>query len=198
LQKSLSADDQTHLLRYSVSYELPVGKGQRFVNHGPMSYLIGNWTIAETAEYSSGLPLGVTTGTTLPIGGGADRPFITSYNNWRAPYTGSFNPFGDLWWQASAFDQEPTSVLQSVLGDATVLNPKTRLPWNLNENISLARIIPIRESLRLTLRFEAYDLLNRVIWAAPSSSALNNAAFGEIRAQSNTPRQLQVVAKLVF
>jgi Carboxypeptidase regulatory-like domain len=198
LQKSLSADDQTHLIRYSVSYDIPFGKGRAFVNQGPLSYIIGNWTIAESAEYSSGLPLGVTTGTTLPIGGGADRPFVTSYDNWRAPYTGKFKPFSDTWWNNSAFDQVPSTVLASVMGNATVLNPKTRLPWNLNENLNLARTFPIRESLRMVVRFEGYNLLNRTVWAAPSSSALNDGSFGQIRAQSNTPRQIQLVAKLYF
>jgi hypothetical protein len=198
LQKALSADDQTHLIRYSIAYDLPFGKGRAFVNQGLLSSIIGNWTIAESAEYSSGYPLGVTTGTTLPIGGGPNRPFITSYNNWRAPYSGKFKPLSELWWNKSAFDQVPASVVASAMGNATVYNPKTRLPWNLNENVSLARTVPIKESLRLVLRFEGYNLLNRTVWAAPSSNALNAANFGQVRAQSNTPRQLQLVAKFYF
>jgi hypothetical protein len=197
LNKALSNDDQTHLIRISGSYDLPFGKGRQFLTHGILSQVIGSWTLAGSSEYSSGLPLGISAGVTLPIGGGADEPFITSYTNWRAAYTGNFNPFGDLWWNKSSFNQEPSSILTTSVGNSTILNPKTRLPWNLNENINLARTFPIKENLRLTFRVEAFNLLNRHVWAAPDST-LTDAAFGQIRAQSNNPRQLQLVAKLYF
>jgi Carboxypeptidase regulatory-like domain len=197
LSKALSNDDQTHRIRYSLSYELPFGAGRQFLTHGLLSRVVGQWAVAASAEYSSGLPLGVASGVTLPIGGGADMIFITSYDNWRAPVSGKFDPFKDLWWNMSAFQQEPQSVLSSQMGNSTVLNPKTRLPWNLNENLNLARTFPVKEKFRLTFRAEAFDLLNRVIWAAPDST-VTDAGFGQVRSQANLPRQLQLVLKLYF
>jgi outer membrane receptor protein involved in Fe transport len=197
IRKSLSADDQTHLLRFSVSYELPFGKGRQFLSSGILAHVIGNWTLAGSAAYASGRPQGIATGVTLPIGGGADLPFITSYTNWRASYSGNFNPFGNLWWDKSAFNQQPQTILNTVMGNSTVWNPKARLPWSLNEDVNIARTFPVRENLRLTLRVEAFNLLNRHIWASPNNT-LNSAAFGQVRAQSDNPRQVQLVAKIYF
>ena len=197
LTKALSLNDQTHLFRFSTSYELPFGKGRQYLTNGLVSHIVGNWAIAGTAEYSSGLPLGVATGVTLPIGGGADQPFITSYTNWRASNSGTFNPFGDVWWNKSSFNQQPSSILTTVMGNSTIVNPKARLPWNLNENLNIARTFPIREKIRFTLRVEAFNLLNRHIWSA-ADSKLTDAAFGLVRAQSNNPRQIQLVAKIYF
>jgi len=197
LAKSLSADDQTHLLRFSLTDDLPFGKGRPFLNHGIVSHIVGDWSLSGSADYSSGTPLGILTGVTLPIGGGADLPFITSYTNWRAPYTGSFNPFGDLWWNPTAFNQQPSSILTTTMGNSTVLNPKTRLPWNLNENINVSRVIAIREKVRVIFRAEAFNVFNRTVWAAPNTT-LTSAAFGQVRAQSNIPRQMQLVVKIYF
>jgi hypothetical protein len=184
-------------MRFSVSYELPFGKGRQFLGSGVLSQIIGNWTLASNAAYASGRPQGIATGVTLPIGGGADLPFITSYTNWRASYSGTFNPFGNLWWDKNAFNQQPASVLNTLMGNSTVVNPKARLPWSLNEDVNVARTFPIRENLRLTFRVEAFNILNRHVWGA-ATNTLNSAAFGQVRSQSDNPRQVQLVAKIYF
>jgi hypothetical protein len=197
LQKGLSADDQTHMIRYSVAYDLPVGKGRRFLTHGVASHVLGGWTFAGTGEYTSGSPLSIAPGITLPFGG-VDRVFVTSYDNWRAPTAGSsFDPFKDTWWNKSAFNQVSQSVSSTQLGNASRNNPKARLPWLLNENVSLAKNIPVRENVRFTLRFEAFNLLNRVQWGAPDST-LSSPTFGLVRSQANTPRKMQAAFKLNF
>jgi outer membrane receptor protein involved in Fe transport len=197
LEKGLSADDQTHVIRASVTYDLPVGQGKRFLSKGIASRVLGGWTLSGNVEYSSGTPLTVAPGITLAYGG-TDRVFITSYDNWRAMTAGSsFDPFQDSWWTKSAFNQQPSSVLNSVLGNATRDNPKARSPWFENENVSLGKSIPLREHVRLTLRFEGFNLFNRVQWGAPDST-LNSTTFGLVRTQANTPRQMQVAAKLNF
>ena len=197
LEKGLSADDQTNVMRASVTYDLPIGLGKRFLSKGIAARVLGGWTLSGNTEYASGFPLTVAPGITLAYGG-TDRAFVTSYDNWRATTTGgSFDPFKDSWWTKSAFNQQPSSVLNSTLGNATRNNPKARTPWLKNENVSLGKIVQRREKVRLTLRFEAYNLFNREQWGSPDNT-LSSTTFGLVRTQANTPRQMQVAAKLSF
>jgi hypothetical protein len=203
LEKALSADDQTHVFRVAYTYDLPIGKGKALALSGIMDKLLGNWTFAGFLSYESGTPLGVSPGINpLPTAG--NRVSIASYGKWRAPATnGSFDPFKDVWWSKSAFGVDmngnPLSpaALNSFFGNATRNNPKARSPWLLNENISLAKVFKVKERLTMTLRAEAFDVLNRVRWGVPDST-VTSSTFGIVRSQGNTPRQIQFGLKAVF
>ncbi len=43
LEKSIGQFDVTHDFKFAGVYDLPFGKGQRWVNHGPAAWMIGNW-----------------------------------------------------------------------------------------------------------------------------------------------------------
>ena len=197
LDKALSSEDQTHVIRYSLSYDLPAGKGKRYLTTGIASAVFGGWGLSGTGEYASGTPMSVSPGITLPYGGG-DRVFVTSYDNWVAPTTGaSFDPFKDVWFNKNAFNQVSQTVLDTQIGNATRNNPKVRSPWFLNESVSLARNIAVKERVRVSLRFEAFNLFNRVRWGGPTST-LNSPNFGLVRSQGNDPRRMQAALKLYF
>ena len=49
----------------------------------------------------------------------------------------------------------------------------------------------------MELRFEAFNLLNRVRWGLPDSTA-TSANFGLVRSQANNPRQMQLGMKIEF
>jgi hypothetical protein len=63
--------------------------------------------------------------------------------------------------------------------------------------MSLFKNFSIVERLRAQLRFESFNVFNRVQFAAPGTQA-GATSFGVITAQQNTPRQLQVALKLLF
>ena len=65
------------------------------------------------------------------------------------------------------------------LGNAPRINGDVRRPWNMTENISLAKTISMTDGLRLDVRMEAFNMFNRVIWGAPNTD-FNNANFGLI------------------
>jgi hypothetical protein len=200
LEKALSNDDQTHLSRLAFSYELPVGKGKAYSLGRVSNAFLGGWQVAGFLEYASGAPIGVGPGVNPPIypGGGGNRVFVSSYDNWRAPVSGEkFDPFKDVWWNRGAFQQVPASWLDSRLGNATRNNPKTRSLPILNENLSLSKNFPVTEQLRLSLRWEAFNMFNRVRFGGPDSTFTSNN-FGLVRSQANTPRQMQLALKLIF
>jgi hypothetical protein len=205
LDKALSGDDQTHILRQAFSYELPVGTGKRWNLSGVADKFLGGWGFAGFLEYGSGIPMSVGSGVGSVPGGAGNRVFINSYEGWRAPVSGDkFDPFKDVWWDKSQFSLDangrqmtPTELLYAGFGNATRLNPKARRAWNLEENVALSKNVNITERVRFTLRVEAFNLFNRVRWSAPDNT-WTSANFGVIRGQDNNPRRMQFGAKFTF
>ena len=208
LEKTLSRRDQTHIAKLNYSYELPFGRGRRFANRGPLSRLVGGWRIAAIHNYFSGTPMSVSPGYGLPLGGGPNRVTVSDYDGWRAPISGDkFDPFVDTWWDRSAFARVqpdcsiPSGVKVGVpcdkFGSATVRNPKARGPSLLNENVSISRTFQFTESFRMDLRWEMFNIFNRVAWGGPDSR-VSSDDFGLVRSQGNLPRQMQFALKFVF
>ncbi len=192
LEKSIGRFDQTHVLKLNTVYELPFGKGRRWLTGGFANRLVGGWRLSAIQVYSSGYPIGVTRNAPLPIFNGSNRPYITTYD-WRAPVSGKFDPAKNLFLDAAAFPVQP----RDLLGNATRYNPKVRAFPNLNENVSLGKSFDITERFRIDFRAEAFNIFNRIVFAAPNTN-LNSTSFGIISAQSNSPRQMQGALKLYW
>jgi hypothetical protein len=157
--------------------------------------VIGGWRVSAIQVYSSGLPIALQRNNPLPIFNGITRPFVDTYDDWRGPIAGEkFDPNVDRFLKAkTAFPAQPAAAF----GNATRYNPKVRGFWPKNENISLAKTFPIRESLRIDLRAEAFNVLNRTIFGTGSTN-LDSATFGVVTNQTNTPRQLQMGLKIYW
>jgi hypothetical protein len=192
LEKSIGAYDQTHVVKMNTLYELPFGKGKRWLTHGFAAQTLGGWRLSGIQVYSSGFPIGVTRNAPLNIFNGSNRPVITTYN-WKTSYSGSFDPNKDTYLSAAAFPVQPPGVL----GNATRFNPTVRVFPNLNENVSLGKSFQLSERFRLDFRAEAFNLLNRTVFSAPGTNLTNNS-FGVVSAQSNSPRQMQMALKLYW
>ncbi|MBI1788620.1 MAG: TonB-dependent receptor [Acidobacteria bacterium] len=209
LEKSLSRNDLTHNFKFSYSYELPIGKGKKYLTSGALSHVVGNWRIAGIHVYNSGAPMQLFAGFGFPIfANSSNRPTVLDYNDWRgATAAGNFDPNKDRWFNLPAFnaaqlDSLPSGtykavVLRSGFGTMTVRNPKQRYPWNLNESISLARTFKFGERISMDIRGEAFNLFNRVVWGGPDLTMSSNN-FGRVLSQANDPRQLQLGAKIQF
>ena len=58
LTKALAGSDQKLQFVNQLNYDLPVGKGRRFLNHGGvLNQLIGDWTFLTIQSIRSGLPV---------------------------------------------------------------------------------------------------------------------------------------------
>ncbi|MGH9611643.1 MAG: TonB-dependent receptor domain-containing protein, partial [Bryobacteraceae bacterium] len=208
LEKSIGQFDVTHNFKWGGSYELPFGKGKQWMNSGPLAYVLGNWRVSGIAVYQSGIPIPLGTSFGLPLFNSRLAPYVTSYDGWRAPYSGKFDPSVDNFFVPYGTGPFPLQGKDasgnlipgySSFGNATRFNPKVRLPWNLNENVALAKEIPIREHLRFEIRAEAFNLFNRVRFGS-GSQQLQDPNFGHLTSNDeiNTPRELQLAAKLYF
>jgi hypothetical protein len=195
--------DQPHSIKLSTVWELPFGENRRWAKSGPVSKIIGGWRVAAVQNYTSGLPIAVTTtAPPLPIFNSTNRPHVTGAD-WRAPIAGDeFDPNVDRYLNRAAFVQPVGE-----LGNAPRTNPKVRMPWNLTENVSLAKTITLSGQFRLDVRAEAFNVFNRVVFGPtagtllgnnPAFTNFNNTNFGQITTQSNSPRQMQFGLKLYW
>ena len=192
LEKSIGAYDQTHVAKLNTIYELPLGKGKRWLTRGLAAQALGGWRISAIQVYSRGYPIAVTRNAPMSIFNGVNRPFITNYN-WAATYSGAFDPNKDLYLNPAAFPSQPAGVL----GNATRYNPLVRAFPNLNENVSLGKSFQMTERFRLDFRAEAFNFLNRTVFSTPTTN-LNSNSFGLVTAQANSPRQMQMALKLYW
>ena len=194
LEYGIGRLDQPHVIKLNTVYELPWGPGRRWLNSGGItSHVLGGWRIAAVQFYSSGLPIRVTTSAApLPIFNGTNRPNVTGAD-WRAPFAGEeFDPLVDRYLNRAAF-----SAPVGTLGNAPRVNGDVRRPWNMNENVSLAKTIGMSGSARLDVRIEAFNIFNRTVWGEPEQN-FNSANFGLITATANAPRQMQLGLKFYW
>ncbi|MCC6393309.1 MAG: hypothetical protein IT167_22100 [Bryobacterales bacterium] len=66
-----------------------------------------------------------------------------------------------------------------------------------NENISMAKTVPITESFRADFRWEMFNMFNRTVFNTGNTN-LNSTAFGVVNGQVNNPRQMQVALKVYW
>jgi hypothetical protein len=82
-------------------------------------------------------------------------------------------------------------------GNAPPTNPDIRSPGINNFDLSLFKSFRILEKLQAQLRFEGFNVFNRVQFGSPGLQN-GTASFGVITSQLNTPRKLQIAMKLIF
>ena len=207
LEKSIGAYDLTHNFKLSAIYDLPFGRGRRWLSKGLAATALGGWRLSGVGFYSSGQPLGLATsvGTPSVLFAGANRPLVSTYDGWRAPTkNGSFDPSVDAFVQPASFFPAQVGTQFSgttqYFGNQTRFNPKFRQFANLNENVSLTKSFAFTESLRVDFRAEAFNVFNRVRFGT-GNLTIQNTQFGILTSSGdllNSPRQLQLALKVYF
>jgi hypothetical protein len=196
LEKSIGSYDVTHNFKVSGVFDLPFGKGRKWAQSGVANAVAGGWRLSLIGLYSGGRPIGLSTSVGTPLFAGRGVPVVTTYDNWGGTWKGgSFDPNVDKFFQpASYFGAQPTVGI----GNATRLNPKMREFPNFNENVSIAKVFPIKgERVNMEIRGEGFNVLNRVRFGVGNTN-VTNPNFGLVNGTSNGPRRLQLGAKLRF
>jgi hypothetical protein len=170
-----------------------------FPLHGAAKYIVNDWEIAPLVHILSGAPINVTSGTDISLTDtGNDRPnFVYGVN----PKTGVKLQGGAAkasvatraWLNLNAFCSTTTTanpcdipVTPGNFGDLgrNVLSG----PMLLQNDGQITRVFSIREKVNLTLRLEAFNILNHPSFDNPGGSSAGNstasgpqnATFGEI------------------
>lgn len=180
--------DRRHIFQMAYVYELPFGRGKKFMNQGPASWILGNWAVNGVFYWFTGTPF------TVGGGGACNCPGNLQTANQVKPEVeiiGNYGP-GQLYFDPSAFAAGPANQFGS-----TGRNILTG-PGRIGTDMSIARIFPIGERFRLEFRGEAFNLTNTPQFNNPAAS-VTGANFGEVRAtQALSERQIRLGLLLRF
>jgi hypothetical protein len=185
----LSDFDTRHRLVASVLYELPIGRGKPFLNHGMASTLIGGWQLNSIFTVSSGFPLTVRDGINRSNSNQAnDYPNVVPGVNWKLN-----NPSTGEWFNTQAFQLQPSQSYGNS-GRNTILSPGFTA-WD----FSAFKNFNITEQRYLQFRFECFNCANHPAFGDPNTT-LTATSFGTITGTRGgiDMRELQFSLKLVF
>ncbi|MBI3684566.1 MAG: TonB-dependent receptor [Acidobacteria bacterium] len=185
-EKSIANIDIPNRLVISYSYELPFGKGKRWLSGRAADYVLGGWSIAGIHTYQGGGPLRISNPNNLPIFNGHLRPnrvagVPISIGRGRGdfqPLNGLTGQQGDLYLNRSAFaTPDPFT-----FGNLGVFLPDVRAFGSRNEDISLVKRFRLRESLSTEFRGDFFNIFNRRNLSSAVTD-LTNPNFGRISGQ---------------
>ncbi len=194
--KVIGKFDQTHVLKGYVAWELPFGKGKRFVNkEGLADALLGGWELSLIFRYDTGAPLALYSNNYMA--GWNDYTYLIYANrNANVALGNSFDP--------SQFDMaNAASPSNRYFNPAAYSNPaygefgtgpgrfeELRAPGGAYEDLGIMKhftIGPVRAQLRL----ELVNLFNRHYFGWPNTD-IGSDLFGQMTSTTGTPRQGQL------
>jgi hypothetical protein len=165
-ERALASTDTPHIFNFVGFWDLPVGRGKKFLNSGGwISQIVGDWQISGLGRIRAGYPIqvGLGQGNSLDIGipGGALRPDLIpgvplinpDWNRKNAQFTNYVNPRAFAWPDPGQFGNAARSFT-------------ARGPWIQTFDLSIAkRIRPFRDERRyFELRGEFFNVLNHKVY----------------------------------
>jgi hypothetical protein len=202
--KGLSDFDSRHVFVINGTWDLPFAKSLK----GAGGAILSGWRVSGIWNMRSGNPLTVFVQSNRsrsqwnPSRGpgiGQDRP---SYAPGYGPDNAVLGRY-DQWFDPDAFVLQPAGTFGNT-GRGDFIGPNLRtLDLSLSKTAPLARL---GANSRIELRLEAFNVLNRANFGAPSLTAFAGAAdgerpfatFGRITSTVTAARQVQFGARLVF
>jgi hypothetical protein len=205
--RGLAGYDRSYNIQVYGVYDLPFGRGQRWVNEGFAKYLLEGWQLNSILSRTSGAPFYVVQGAggNLNAGGSGQvpdqvKPSVEIFDGSLkgTPPTGSANAASYRYFDTTAYAAvNIASGLPQRFGNAGRNN--LRGPGFFNVDLSLFRTIIITERIKLQLRAEALNALNHPNFANPGADISNAAAFGYITSTVGTgERNFRLGARLSF
>lgn len=195
-EKAISNQDVPHALVLSYVYDLPVGKGKRFLDKGGViNRVVGGWQIGGIQRYQSGQPLSFCCATGAPaFAGGFRYDLVPGQQIFSQQFlSGHFDPVHDPLFNTAAFSDPNAGV--STSNDPYVFGTMSRTIGNVrmfkfdSEDFSLTKRTQIKENVNLLFRATATDAFNRHIFNRPFNlnPAPNSIAQGDCKAAPPQP-----------
>jgi hypothetical protein len=192
-ERSVDPTDVSQRATISAIYELPFGRGQRFLaNRRFVSSVVEGWQLNNITVVQTGYPLAIT---------GANNDLATRPNFVPGVSAKLGNRNKTEWFNTAAFVNPPLYTF----GDVGRTLPNVRSPGTVNFDVSLFKTTTITEHIKLQLRLETFNLFNHPNLGVPNTTfspganGLNaNGAFGTITSTGTSNRDVQLAAKVIF
>jgi hypothetical protein len=201
LEKSVASFNYPHFLKATWIWELPFGKGRRFLDRGGVANaVLGNWTLTGIHNYRSGNPLSIwtsiDTSTTLFNGGIRGDVLSTSY---KQDAGGLAYGSGTQYLNPSAFASPPTTPggVPLRLGYSSRYVDGLRGERFSSEDFGLFKRFPIKEEFAVEFRCDFFNFLNRAGRGDPITN-VNDAGFGKITGPAYGPRTVQFELRINY
>ena len=200
-EKTHGESDRRHVFNAMVVYQLPFGPGRAF---NPSSLvtrgLLGGWRLSSITRLRSGNPYGIIgAACNLPNAGGCRASYAPGFSG-PVRINGDWGS-GDLLGARPQFldpraFQNPAAYTYGNTPGAGAYGLYGPGFWN--EDLSVNRTFRINERFKVDFAAEGFNITNAVLFNGPASLDINNANFGRITSQQNSPRSLQLGLKLQF
>ena len=184
-----------HQFRANFIYELPLGKGRRFINQGGrgglVNLLLGGFQFGGIVRYESGTPLSITAGLgTLNRTGRSDRDSVdlvpgVTYDQLRDALGVRTDSSGRIVYFDSGFNgllANPQPGTLGNLGRGVITGPSF-----FTTDFSVIKRAGITETQNVEFRAEFFNVFNDVNFGFPNTNR-NNANFGVIDSIRGEPR----------
>jgi hypothetical protein len=227
LEKSRADYDQTQVFNFAGTYDLPFGKGKRFLSGGNwLDRLVGGWEITSLAHWATGAPITIVDprGTLNRAGRSARQTAQTSLTRDQiSALSGVFRTANGIFFiNPTAANRNADGSIgagqtgRAANGFATTFtgqvffndDPGTTSgleraflngPTYFNLDSSVLKNIRINERMRVQLRGEFFNILNHTQFAADTQFySINSTSFGRISSLATSPRIMQFAIRFEF
>jgi Carboxypeptidase regulatory-like domain/TonB dependent receptor len=177
----IASQDPRHRLNVSIVLDVPVGRDRHIGRNMSRGFnaIVGGWEVAGVYRYESGQYLRFS---------GMLAPTAT-------PATIGEDGAGKFWFDTTGFDRLPAFTRRQNVWQYDDLKG----PNYTNVDLALSKRVPLTGNVKLNLRIEAYNLLNGMNWANPSTT-IGASDFGQVLRQADAyfGRQLQYTLRVEF
>lgn len=192
-EKSVSAQDSSRRLVISANYQMPFGKGRKYLLNMPRAaeMVIGGWQMNGIATFAKGTPMQISNGgNNTNIGSPGQRPNNNGQSGVKSgPIADRLNAYFD----PTVFSQAPIFTF----GNTSRTSPNIRAPGTHGIDFSLFKDFRATEKFTVQLRAEAFNFTNSPTWNAPGNTVTAPGSFGVITAASGQ-RQVQLALKISY
>ncbi|WP_160114926.1 carboxypeptidase-like regulatory domain-containing protein [Bryocella elongata] len=188
-----------HLLTVALTYAVPVGKNQSFSTGNRVAdYILGNWEVGTIFIMRSGQNFNVTAAGDIGNTGNGNTYERAQYNGANLTPVGGRNRF--QWFNTAALTTPAAGTLGNFGRNVLMA------PTYYQADTSIFRNFPIWDNLKLSLRADAFNVLNHPVLASPGSATTTPTSvtngipsgFGVITGTANAQRILQFSGKILF
>jgi hypothetical protein len=171
-----------------LTYEVPVGKGKKYLSQGGVANaVLGGWQVNTIFTKQTGSTIALSA-PDRSFSGGAFNPRPDCIGDGRAG--ASNDPRTGLWLNPAAF----ATPADGTFGNCAV--GKYHGPGNTNIDLSLFKSFPVHEAMRFEFRAEAFNVFNHANFSNPSGNI--SGGLGTFSDTIGNPRELQFALKFYF
>ena len=217
--------DRTHTININGIYELPFGRGKKFLNNGGwVNAVFGGFQFSSIVNISSGAPISIKdiNGTLNRVARSNRQTAVTNLSADQIQELIGIFKVGDKIYfiDPSVIGPDGSATGGNVTGTALSGFPDQVFfrnqpgqtsslgraqfngPWYFNWDAGLIKNVPLSESMRLQFRAEAFNVLNRTNFFIADNSGIfdiDSTTFGQIQPTANFgPRIMQFAVRFEF